>query len=234
MPAPILYLAQAYSKYPIPSPYDEFVLEHEAYKLAQQTVKRLWELGFEVFSPIAYTHPLHIAWGLPQINYVAYDLALLARWCVPLPYCGTEEQGYARGSGYHDGCMGCSFWYQNRAESETHMADHKDPSRCKLKEWRQPNVVMVFAEDCLSIECKLDECVEPTRLDCDKYCSHSKWFVDASKSRGAKAEFDFAIKNHIQCVRLEEVLAIASSQEHCKETVHLAALLKAIYETELG
>ena len=73
----MLYLCQAYSKYPS----DVDWKEHEAYNQAVHWVQDLWEMGFEVFSPIMYTHPFHEFWAKPTwIDYVAHDLKMIESW----------------------------------------------------------------------------------------------------------------------------------------------------------
>jgi len=130
----ILYLAQSYSKYPQVTSED--VLIHQAYRNAVIWKSKLWDLGFECYSPICDTHPMHLAMGKPNIDYVKHDLAIV--------------------------------------------------------EAMIPNVVMVFADDCLSYR----------GIDFDD----STLFVDEKKSKGAKTEYDFAVKNHIRCIRLTELL----------------------------
>lgn len=71
----IVFLAQAYNKYE-QVPRDAYDL-HDAYALAINTYWTLTKMGFEVFSPIMYTHPFHVAMKCPPLDYVAHDLHLL-------------------------------------------------------------------------------------------------------------------------------------------------------------
>jgi hypothetical protein len=71
----ILYLAQAYSKYE-QVPRDAYDM-HDAYALAINTYWTLTKMGFEVFSPIMYTHPFHVAMKCPPLDYVAHDLKII-------------------------------------------------------------------------------------------------------------------------------------------------------------
>ena len=207
MPAPILYLAQAYSKYP----EKQYVYEHQAFRNACEWMKKLYDLGFEVFSPILHTHAFHMYLGKPHIDYVAHDLAMIAGWCRHDTKYECHPENLHKGStcpcGWHGG----------------HKPEIEDRMGCNRN--YDSGIVLVFAEDTLSLR----------QLNKGYGNIDEEWFVDESKSRGAKAEFDFAIKNHIRCIRLEEVLAIASSQEHCKETMGQAWYEKVLKEcAELG
>ena len=71
----MFYLAQSYTIY-----HSEELLTHPAYMQARDWVKYLWQYGIEVFSPILYTHPFHVALGYPNLNYVEHDLKMIAEF----------------------------------------------------------------------------------------------------------------------------------------------------------
>ncbi len=93
MSSPILYLCQAYSKYE-QVPRDAYDM-HDAYAFAINTYRELIGMGFDVFSPIMYTHPFHLAMRQPNIDYVAHDLKMLAEFkevvCVFAEDCFTKQ-----------------------------------------------------------------------------------------------------------------------------------------------
>jgi hypothetical protein len=178
----ILYLAQAYSIDPA-----------KAFQNAAQWTKSLRKMGFFVFSPILHTHPYHSLlknsdWDYTaEEDYVAWDLAIVDAMCLPIPKCGAIEAGYSQCC--HDQCIDCNF--------RSRITEHW---KCLRDAWVQPNVAMVFADDCLSKGYMLDPM---SQGDWDK-----NWFVNDKKSKGAKMEYDFAVKHHIRCLRLTELLKV--------------------------
>ena len=189
---PIIYVCQAYSKYD--AEYGDLIISeydvHPAYQFAINTYFDLTRLGFEVFSPIMYTHPFHLAMKHPPIDYVAHDLKMIEgfmkddgvmnRWDCML--CGSSKLFSEDGHQYY--CSNCN---QYISKASIRIVDHYDSGVC-----------CVFAEDCLTRGCH----IEPmTQAEWDQ-----KWFVDEKKSKGAKAEYAFAHAHHIRCIRLSELL----------------------------
>lgn len=182
MKSTILYLAQAYSKYE-QVPRDAYDM-HEAYAFAINNYFKLTKMGFEVFSPIMYTHPFHLAMKHPNIDYVAHDLKMMEklmnndgdekRW--NCPHCGSSQlfsEDNAR------------FWCQN-CNKNAWKAD------ITISKVYDSGVVCVFADDCLSLKTDVDGCV--------------RGIVDESKSKGAYAEYCKAVAHQVKCVRLSDLL----------------------------
>lgn len=178
----ILYLAQAYSKYPQVD--FEYCLVHEAYQFAIKTYHELIKMGFEVFSPIMYTHPFHVAQGYPEIDYVAHDLKMMEklmnndgdenRW--NCPHCGSSQlfsEDNAR------------FWCQNCNKN----AWKADITSSKVYD---SGMVCVFANDCFHYATSTHTFIQDDPIIWD--------------SHGAKQEYDFAHAHHIKCIRLSELL----------------------------
>lgn len=190
MSSPILYLCQAYSKYE-QVPRDAYDM-HDAYAFAINTYRELIGMGFDVFSPIMYTHPFHLAMRQPNIDYVAHDLKMIE---------GLLKYDYTLSNEDFCGCDG-------------HFQKYHGGFPCGAENWKgckvngyDSGVVCVFADDCIiCIPCTdLDHASECFDGDHQK-CKYSKWSVDPTKSKGAKAEYDFAHAHHIKCIRLSELL----------------------------
>jgi hypothetical protein len=171
----ILYVAQAYSKYD-QVPRDMYDM-HDAYALAINTYWTLTKMGFEVFSPIMYTHPFHLAMKHPNIDYVAHDLALLESW-LKHDIEPKNELIYDQGGNWE------IITVQNEYDS---------------------GVVCVFAEDCWINRSNFNcTCAYSMKDHCEGYPKDGctwEW-----NSNGAKAEYDFAHAHHIKCIRLTDLL----------------------------
>jgi hypothetical protein len=213
----ILYVAQAYSKYD-QVPRDAYDM-HDAYALAINTYWTLTKMGFEVFSPIMYTHPFHLAMKHPPIDYVTHDLALLESWlkndyddCIldPANNGNCEEIVTSDWEAYYQCC------------------------NCELRKERQydSGVCCVFADDCWINRSNFNcTCAYSHKDHCEGYPKDGctwEW-----NSNGAKAEYDFAHAHHIKCIRLTELLEIyqeAKERYSLKQPTSRDDILKRIIE----
>lgn len=184
----ILYLAQAYSKYE-QVPRDAYDM-HEAYCFAINNYHKLIQMGFEVFSPIMYTHPFHLAMKHPNIDYVAHDLKMIE---------GLLKYDYTLSNEDFCGCDG-------------HFQKYHGGFPCGAENWKgckvngyDSGVCCVFAEDCWINRSNFNcTCAYSMKDHCEGYPKDGctwEW-----NSNGAKAEYDFAHAHHIKCIRLAELL----------------------------
>lgn len=126
-------------------------------------------------------------------DYVQLDLNLLESMLVDPPDCGAEIQGYARGGGSHDGCIGCDFWNDRGVQGN-----------CELDKWKQPNLVILFAPTCFK-----EEPMTPTdkglMLDRGMAVSINNHAVGWG-SKGAEQEFLWAKSHNVECRLLDPFL----------------------------